>query len=227
MGETLGPYPLNSIITGDARQLAPAIPDNSVDLIFTDPPYGKKYLLLYSWLAEFAHRVLKPNGFCLAMCGGLYLNQVLRSMDCHLDFFWLYDIRLIGWAASLIWPYGNQRVNIISRVRRVVAYCKGAGLPRTSTLTLFDGKGADKRYHAWGQDETSTRYYVDCFSDVGDLVVDPFCGGGTTPAMCRVLRRSYVAFEIDSEVAEIAQKRVCEIQPLLFLPPTEQLQIPL
>lgn len=36
----LGPYPLNSIITGDARELAQAIPDESVDLVVTSPPYN-------------------------------------------------------------------------------------------------------------------------------------------------------------------------------------------
>ena len=40
----LGPYDLNSIITGDARELSKAIPDASVDLIFTDPPYNVGFL---------------------------------------------------------------------------------------------------------------------------------------------------------------------------------------
>ena len=43
---TLGPYDLNTIITGDARELAKAIPDESVDLIFTDPVYDRRGLSL-------------------------------------------------------------------------------------------------------------------------------------------------------------------------------------
>jgi DNA modification methylase len=38
--DKLGPYDLNTIVTGDARQLVEAVPDGSVDLVFTDPPFG-------------------------------------------------------------------------------------------------------------------------------------------------------------------------------------------
>ena len=43
---------MNEIITGDARELAKDIPDNSIDLIFTDPPYAKEYIPLYGWLSK-------------------------------------------------------------------------------------------------------------------------------------------------------------------------------
>lgn len=46
------------------------LPDNSVDMIFTDPPYLKAYLPCYEHLARQAMRVLKPGGFVLAECGG-------------------------------------------------------------------------------------------------------------------------------------------------------------
>src|SRR5205814_2191015 len=54
---------LNTITTGDAQLLSTHIPDNSIDLIFTDPPYDRDSLSLYEWLAEFAARALKPGGF--------------------------------------------------------------------------------------------------------------------------------------------------------------------
>ena len=57
MSDMIGPYELDRIITGDARELAKAIPDESVDLIFTDPPYPREFLPLYGWLAETAARV--------------------------------------------------------------------------------------------------------------------------------------------------------------------------
>ena len=69
MGDRIGPYLLGpndenqGVYTGDARHLALDIPDGSIDLIFTDPPYSKKYLPLYGWLAFMAERILKPGGF--------------------------------------------------------------------------------------------------------------------------------------------------------------------
>jgi len=59
------------IFRWDARRLPFA--DGSVDLIFTDPPYGRDALPLYASLAKEAARVLRPGGFVAAMCGGRYL----------------------------------------------------------------------------------------------------------------------------------------------------------
>lgn len=215
MGERLGPYELNRIYTGDARELAPAIPDESVDLIFTDPPYPREYLHLYEWLAVEARRVLKPDGFLLAMCGQMYLNEIFPMLSSHLDYFWKYEVGLSGWEGGVVWPHGNTEVNIVVRSKPILAYSKGRALPRTSTLSLFYGNGGDKRFHAWGQDVSSARYYIDCFSAPGDLVLDPFVGGGTTSAACIVIGRRWLAFEIDPDVAERARERVRNTQPPL------------
>jgi len=60
------------------------------------------------------------------------------------------------------------------------------------------------------------RYFVDTFSDVGEVVVDPFSGGGTRAAMCAVLNRRYVAFDKDAEAVERSRERLAQVQPLLF-----------
>jgi site-specific DNA-methyltransferase (adenine-specific) len=70
------------VLQGDCREVMATLPDSSVDLILTDPPYFKvkgeawdrqwdKPAHFIDWLAEVAeqwHRVLKPNGslYCFA-----------------------------------------------------------------------------------------------------------------------------------------------------------------
>jgi len=227
----LGPNdtPENGIYTGDARVLAQDIPDESVDLIFTDPPYPKQYLHLYDWLANEAARILKPDGFLLTMCGQMYLDRIFALFQASpLSYFWKYEIGLSGWAGGVVWPYGNTSINIVVRSKPVLAYTKSAGvLPRTSTLSLFFGSGGDKRFHKWGQDVSSARYYIDCFSALGDIVVDPFVGGGTTAEACTVIRRCYLGFEIDPAVAETARRRVRQAQPPLFTLQPEQKELAL
>lgn len=218
----IGPYELNQIYTGDSRLLSESIPDSSIDLIFTDPPYLKESLPLYGWLAKEAARVLKPGGFCLAMCGGSYLNQIFRMMDEHLTFFWKYEIVLQGWATGIVWTKSFPKTTITVRSKPLLAYSKGDSVPRTSTMSSFNGTGGDKRYHVWGQDEASTRYYIDCFSKVGDIVFDPFCGGGTTPAMAKLLSRQSLAFEEDEKAAATDRERVEIMTPFLpGLQPTQ------
>jgi site-specific DNA-methyltransferase (adenine-specific) len=199
----LGPYPLNAIITGDARELGADVPDASVDLIFTDPPYHRKYLPLYDWLAQFSARVLKPDGFVLTYIGNYWKDDVMALFRPHLQYFWDY-ILLMG-NSSVIW----QR-RTVARGKSILAYRPkgGKGLPRNNVLGWFEGGERDKRYHDWGQDKATARYYIECFSSVGQIVLDPFVGGGTTAVVCERIRRPFLAFEIDPTTAELARQRL-------------------
>jgi DNA modification methylase len=49
-------------------------------------------------------------------------------------------------------------------------------------------------------------------SSVGDLVLDPFAGVGTTPVVCQRHRRAFIAFELNPEFVEIANKRLSNVR---------------
>jgi site-specific DNA-methyltransferase (adenine-specific) len=208
---------LNTITTGDARILSAQIPDESIDLIFTDPPYLREYLPLYEWLSAEGARVLKPGGFLLAYAGVYHKQQTMEYLSKHLDYYWDFVSVNLG-NSPIMW----QR-KIISRHKSILAFVKSKGLPRCNVISLWVGSGEDKRYHIWGQDESTARYYIDCFSSSRGVIWDPFCGGGTTPAVCKVLDRSCIAFEIDPATAAIARKRLEMTQPMLM--PEQALQM--
>lgn len=50
--------------------------------------------------------------------------------------------------------------------------------------------------------------HIQSWSNPGDLVLDPFCGAGTTCKMAKILGRDYVGFDISKEYVEIARQRV-------------------
>ena len=207
----------NQIVTGDARDLAQRIPDASIDLIFTDPPYTKEFMHLYSWLAETAARVLRPDGFLFAYAGVYWKWDVMRRLSEHLD-YWFDMVLSNSGKSSIMW---NKRV--ISRYKSILVFTRKGETPRARVIAVswFNGGGEDKRYHTWGQDESSARYYIDCFSQKGDIVYDPFAGGGTTVAVCKALERNFVASEIRPDMAEIARARVAVIEPPLFTLPQQ------
>lgn len=213
--ERLGPYELNTIVTGDARLLAEAIPDESVDLIFTDPPYPKEYLSLYGWLAETAARVLKPGGSVMTLAGHAYLPNIFQMMGEHLNYHWLncqYQPTVTNTAT--FWP---RMVYI--RWKPLLWYVKGR---YTNRFMIQDGVSPakrDKAYHEWGQPQDSAVYWLYEMAGRldGPVVFDPFCGGGTTPAVCEQLGLSYLAFEIDPATAADARERVANTQPPLPL----------
>lgn len=181
------------------------IADNSIDLIFTDPPYPKDYLPCYEWLAKEAFRILKPNGFVIAMCGGMFLNEIYRYFDgAGLDYYWeLYQINW-GRDSVVIWPRHIQ-----ARVKPMVVYSKGKGaLCRAMTIGSFEAGRFRKDYHHWGQDVESARYYIDCFSGPGQLVLDPFIGGGTTAVACELIGRRWIGCDIDPKAIETSALRL-------------------
>jgi hypothetical protein len=61
-----------------------------VDVIITDPPYGMKYLPLYSALAAFAQTVLVPGGWLLCLSGNDVYHAVRRLWDAS-GLEWMLD----------------------------------------------------------------------------------------------------------------------------------------
>jgi hypothetical protein len=68
------------IHTGHMSQLFRVLDNDSVDLFMSDPPWAKEALPLYAELGRLAQQKLKQGGFCLVLCGQLYLNEVTSSM---------------------------------------------------------------------------------------------------------------------------------------------------
>jgi DNA modification methylase len=199
-----------SLFIGDARELAlEHIEPESVDLIYTDPPYPKEFHYLYEWLAQEAVRVLKPDGFMIAYAGPYWKDVVMQYFDAQLQYF--YDfIMLHKGRTSILYPR-----KILSRYKSMLCYHKNGErpLPNRQVLGLWEGTGEDKRYHHWGQEEQVVRYHLECFSDEDDLVVDYFLGGGTTGAICKEMGRKFVGFEIDEESFDISSRRIIESKP--------------
>jgi site-specific DNA-methyltransferase (adenine-specific) len=46
------------------------------------------------------------------------------------------------------------------------------------------------------------------FTDPGDLVLDPFCGSGTTGVACLRLGRRFIGVEKDATYAAVARERL-------------------
>lgn len=224
----LGPYELGpndtpecGIYTGDAMELAKLIPDESVDLIFTDPVYDD--MAAYEWLAEMAARALKPNSACLIWIATPWLSKVLEAM-APMSYAW-----------TLIW----QKVGPV--------YPGKAGMCKYA-MCLWMEKGQSKTYrkiwdfyqsgagnflpiaengHRWRKSADVLAFWLEAFTQQSAIILDPFTGGGTVPAVCKMLGRHYLAFEIDPDTAELARERVRNTQPPLFVLEPEQLELSL
>lgn len=183
------------------------LPDHSVDLFFTDPPYTRESLGAYSELARLAQAKLKPGGLCLAYSPHPHLPEVIRLMGEHLDYWWAFAVFQTG-PQPRIWERG-----IWVGWKPVLAFGKrplGRRLTDTWLCDSIRGGGSDKRYHEWGQEVREAAYFIEALCPPGGLVVDPFCGGGTTLVAAKVTGRRWLGTEIDPAYAAEARKRLEE-----------------
>ena len=175
------------------------IEDDSIDLIFTDPPYDKEGIPQYSRLSEWANRKLKEDGLLFAYCGHMYMNEIYRMLDEHLEFIHTFCLKNvvrdnIGSSAIFSWW---KPVVCYSRKKR-----------KLYSSDLFQRVGdMDKSDHKWQQGLGEAKWFIDWFSKPTSLVVDPFVGSGTSAVACPD-DRWFIGSDIDEENCSLAKRRV-------------------
>jgi DNA modification methylase len=62
--------------------------------------------------------------------------------------------------------------------------------------------------HCCGKPISLYSYLINLFTHPHDLVLDPYCGSGTTPIACVLTNRHYIGLELEKEYFDIAEARV-------------------
>lgn len=190
---------------GDWRDLAPQIPDASVELIFTDPPYHKEAVEHYPALAAEAARVLVDGGSLVCYVGNGCLPRVLHMMSQveGLRYYWACAVVHTGQKARM------NRSGIVNGFKLLAWFIKGA--ERFDALRFVDDcviSEPDKDGHKWQQSEVECRAFIEALTGENGLVWDPFGGSGTTGAVAKSLGRRWILCEIDPQVAREAAARI-------------------
>lgn len=190
-----------TIYHGDCREVLPTLEPSSCAMMFTDPPYLREFLELYSVAAAAA----VPGGFCEFYTGSEHLPTVISMLSKCLDWFWLFNCRNLG-GCPQIW---HKHLNVLSKP--VLLYTNGAPHPDRLAWTWTDyGDGMDKANHAWGQGSGFALREIKARTVEGETVLDPFLGGGTTLYAAKQLARAAIGIEIEEKYCEIAAKRLSQ-----------------
>jgi site-specific DNA-methyltransferase (adenine-specific) len=192
------------LIQSDVTDAASQIETESVDAIITDPPYPEEYLHVYEKLAALASEVLKPGGSLLVMVGQSYLPQILASMTPHIRYHWTVSYLTPGGQAAQLW---QRKVNTFWKP--VLWFVKGDYTGRwIGDVAKSAVNDNDKRFHEWGQSESGMADLIERFTQPGDLILDPFLGGGTTGVVALKLDRRFIGVDSDPAAIETAGQRI-------------------
>jgi site-specific DNA-methyltransferase (adenine-specific) len=188
---------------GDFRDLSPVeIPTDSVDLVFTDPPYNEDSVPLYEAAANEAARILKPGGSLITYCGHLILPAVLPLMMAHLRYHWIGAEVHSGNLARM-----NQ-YGVIVGFKPLLWFVKDYRYDKqTFVLDTVIGK-KEKDTHPWQQSVRAAEHFISLLTPDGGVVADFFAGGGTTLLAAKNLGRKWIAFENDEKAVPAIYERL-------------------
>ena len=205
-----GELELDQIYVADVttNEWLDTIPENSIDFVMTDPPWRpdeeKGEYALYDTVGKISSKVLKPGGYCAVYLGKLDLPILFQIMTKYLDYEWCF---------AVYYPNGgwNFRKTQVKECWRPIGIFRKIG-ERTPTVYIPDAMTSvrDKTYHEWQQGIEPIKALIEKYTAPGQLVLDPFVGGGTASLAAKLSNRHYLAFDIDADTVAIAQKRMTE-----------------
>lgn len=223
----------NQIYKGDCLELIKSIPDHSIDLIVTDPPYvlcgsnsihnnlGKTFSGCAKEIAPIS------NGFDLKL-----LDEWVRVMKDINIYIWCSKAQLMDYFhyfidklgcnfEILVWYKPNCIPFANTAYLKDKEYClyfwknKNLNIKYDRGHTVFSHIANVEDKKLYGHPTIKPLYIIENLiynsSKPGDVVLDTFLGSGTTAVAAKNLGRQYIGFEIDDKYFKLAQDRLNNI----------------
>lgn len=209
------------------------IPDSSIDLIATDPPYpvmargsagnaggmlqkeinkaGKVFehnnISISKYAPEF-FRVLKDGSHCYVMTNHVNLIEMLNTFT-SVGFHFI---------KSLIWDKGNKIMGrfYMSQFEYILFFRKGFGKQinncgTSDVLSIPNDKTKapdGSNYHDTEKPVELFKILIENSTQKGEVVMDPFMGIGACGVACKQVGRSFIGCEIDKKYFDVTKNRI-------------------
>lgn len=221
------------LINDDAIETMKKLPDDSIDLIVTDPPYrvksrgssgnsggmfqkdiNKKGMVFkhnnvepIDYIPEF-YRILKDGTHCYIMTNHVNLQNILNTAtDCGFKF-----------VKSLIWNKGNKIMGrfYMSQFEYILFFRKGKAkaINNCGTADIINVKNKKtkdengKNIHDTEKPVELMKILIENSSNENDIVLDPFVGVGGALLASQELNRRFIGIELDENYYNIAKQRI-------------------
>jgi len=203
---------LNKIIHADCMDILKQLPDKSVDLVLTDPPYGINIAkngkiggencctatnyIKKDWDNVIPKREIFDEIFRVSknqiIFGGNYFIEYLSNSPCWI----VWDKNNTGNFADceLAWT------NFKSAVRKYKWTWNG--------MLQENMKNKDIRIHPTQKPLGLFEMILNDYSNENDLILDCFSGSGTTAVACHNLKRNFICIEKDKDYYNASIERL-------------------
>jgi len=222
---------INQIINGDCLEVMQSIPDKSIDMILTDPPYGisyasnmrvksQKFDMLDNDDNEFRfstypvmHDKLKDNSVAVIFCSWknmAYDYLILKK---------LFSIKNV-----LIWHKGGGGIgdlkhSLLTDYEIAMVCHKGKRRingKREGSILKFNKVNPNAMVHPTQKPESLIEKLMGVYSNENDTILDCYSGSGTTAIACINTNRNYICIEKDKAYFDLSVERVNNHKQNLF-----------
>lgn len=199
---------LNRVILGDCLHVLPDIPDKSIPVIITDPPWPGTDVTFdvdaVPLFIRFARQAARITDRLIVILGCDTDPRFLRHIPAALSFFRVCWLRRIPssyrgsllYSADIAYVFGHAKLNGVDRVM---------GGEWTAVLQRDRD---NENTHPTRRHIEHMSWLVRTFSRPGDLILDPFAGSGSTLVAAKRAGRPYCGIEINATYADYAVQRL-------------------
>ena len=208
---------------GDCLELMKDIPDKSIDMIITDPPYstpvitgfGRKQVknvadlsiqetYMKTLKSEF-ERILKPEAPVFIFCDDRYYPSIYRA------FYDWKNVQMLIWDKGKIGmgkPFRKRHELLIYANRESIDYYRTENITHYPTVLNYSVVSEHERVHPAQKPVKLLQDLVIGFSKDGDTILDCFMGSGSTGVACINTNRNFIGIELDEKYFNIAKERI-------------------
>ncbi len=225
----------SSFLIGNSIQLMKeCIPDNSYDMILTDPPYGididdktkqwdptggdthyddshENFVTLITAALPEMYRVLRDDSWCL-MFFAIENYQFIRDLAENTGFTVLHKPFI--WAKTVPSSTNVPEFRLGSQYECCFMLRKGKPqlqLQGKGDVKMLSGLSGVHKTHPAQKPTELFEYLVELCTPIGAKVLDPFAGSGTTGKACVNLGRDWMCIELDPVNAASAISEIRDI----------------
>lgn len=211
------------MVVADAVAMLNSLPKASVPLIVADPPYGIGYHSNYYKNKNPHSPITQDWNFQITPFLRACLNTMTDAgalyLFCRWDIYplWISSLPLelklktiIAWVKNN-WSAGDLTGCFGNQYEQIFFIVKGRHLlrgRRHPNVWEFPRVPAKHLLHPSKKPVEMIERAVASSSDVGDVVLDPFCGSGTVGIACKNIRRHFLLSDVDQKMVHVAKKRL-------------------
>lgn len=209
---------INKIFNEDCLETMKRMPDKSVDLVLTDPPYGINLAKMNMGIGNSPKASKKENRKWESKD---WDNQT-PSQEIFDEIFRISKNQII-WGGNyfnlppfkyyILWD--KEIPKGLSFADCELAWTSYDKAPKMFRYSAYRNKS--EKVHPTQKPPELFRYCLEISKvEKGAIIYDPFMGSGTTAIACKSLGLDYIGSELDKDYYKIIQKRLQTVQGSLF-----------